>query len=170
MAAINPKWLPNINWAWPRDVVCKFWPQSIGTWLRYKHFNIGCRMAAWMHGWLVKRDNKAHYGLPYESLLLAKCGNMQWQPFWLQPCCIHVTLFVLQKSWLRLGLEFDNTYLHVASWLVLDTSDYTCVTDQVHSWKRDCLCESRDCGWPRRPWPNAGRKKQKNVRKITFFS
>ena len=29
---------------------------------------------------------------------------------------------------------------------------------------------SRDCGWPRQPWPNAGRKKQKKRPKITFFS
>ena len=28
---------------------------------------------------------------------------------------------------------------------------------------------SRDSGWPRRPWPNAGRKKQKNGRKSVFF-
>ena len=29
---------------------------------------------------------------------------------------------------------------------------------------------SRDCGWPRRPWPNAGRKKSKKRSKINFFS
>ena len=29
---------------------------------------------------------------------------------------------------------------------------------------------SRDCGWPRRPWPNAGHKKQKNGRKKNLFS
>ena len=28
---------------------------------------------------------------------------------------------------------------------------------------------SRDCGWPRRPWPNAGRKKSKKRSKICFF-
>ena len=28
---------------------------------------------------------------------------------------------------------------------------------------------SRDCGSPRRPWPNAGCKKQKNGRKSAFF-
>ena len=28
---------------------------------------------------------------------------------------------------------------------------------------------SRDCGWPRRPWPNAGRKSRKNARKSVFF-
>ena len=28
---------------------------------------------------------------------------------------------------------------------------------------------SRDCGWPRRPWPNAGRKKQKKQPKNQFF-
>ena len=28
---------------------------------------------------------------------------------------------------------------------------------------------SRDCGWPRRPWPNAGLKKLKNAKKISFF-
>ena len=32
-------------------------------------------MAGWMAGWLVKSDNKAHYGLPYGSLLQAECGN-----------------------------------------------------------------------------------------------
>ena len=28
---------------------------------------------------------------------------------------------------------------------------------------------SRDCGWPRRPWPNAGRKKQKKLPKNHLF-
>ena len=28
---------------------------------------------------------------------------------------------------------------------------------------------SRDCGWPRQPWPNAGRKKQKKRPKNHFF-
>ena len=28
---------------------------------------------------------------------------------------------------------------------------------------------SRDCGWPRRPWPNAGREKKKNSQKSAFF-
>ena len=29
---------------------------------------------------------------------------------------------------------------------------------------------SRDCGWPGRPGPNAGRKKKKKFPKISFFS
>ena len=28
---------------------------------------------------------------------------------------------------------------------------------------------SRDCGWPRRPWPNAGRKRQQKRPKNQFF-
>ena len=32
-----------------------------------------------------------------------------------------------------------------------------------------CCQYSRDCGWPRRPWPNAGRKKEKKRSKISFF-
>ena len=35
--------------------------------------------------------------------------------------------------------------------------------DQKH------LKYSRDCGWPRRPWPNAGRKKLKKRQKNQFF-
>ena len=29
---------------------------------------------------------------------------------------------------------------------------------------------SRECGWPRRPWLNAGRKKRKRAKKITFLA
>ena len=36
-------------------------------------------------------------------------------------------------------------------------------------WSNNYNHYSRDCGWPRRPWPNSGRKKAKKRSKISFF-
>ena len=60
--------------------------------------------------------------------------------------------------------------LHALGYLYLGSRQLIRMHFSLLSAKRLRNTPGRDCGWPRRPWPNAGRKKQKNGRKITFFS
>ena len=99
MAASNPKWLPNNNWAWPRDVIFKLWPKSVETRLRYYHFNVGYRLDGRSRVVL----NKAHYGLPNGSLLFAKCGKKSTGKWGTMQQLCNAVIFFWHLSWFHIN-------------------------------------------------------------------
>ena len=89
--------------------------------------------------------------------LLYQTKHLKYILFHLSSICICLCRFALNLLWLEIKVE--NT---------ADNSRNTYYTKgRLHLRKK--LKYSRDCGWHRRPWPNAGLKKSKNLRQSAFF-